>query len=141
MRQPRWITLLAWLLFVLAVLLPLIQLGWQTVWADGRLDLSPFRELLFTKSQWGLLKTSVLLATGASGVALVLGLPYAVLCQRTNLRGRSYFSLVYLVPLLIPPYMQAIVWSHLLAKTGPVNGFLMGALNLSEAPLNVHSLP
>ena len=141
MRQPRWVTLLAWLVFALAVLLPLIQLGKEALWFQGQLDLSPLRELLLTQSQWALLTNSLLLAAGASSVALILGLPFALLCQKTDLRGRTFFGLAYLVPLLIPPYMQAIVWSHLLAKNGSLNALLMAALGLSEAPLNAHSLP
>jgi iron(III) transport system permease protein len=141
MRLPAWVTLAAWALLLGAVYLPIGRLGLDAIWSDGRLDLSPFQGLLFTQSQWWLLRDSILLAAGATGVALALGLPFAVLWQKTDLWGRLFFSLAYLVPLLIPPYMQAIVWSRLLAKNGPINDFLMLALGLAEAPLNVHSLP
>jgi len=109
MRQPAWVTLTAWVLLLTAVYLPIAQLGLDAVWSEGRLDLSPLRVLLFTEGQWRLLQDSLLLAASATGVALVLGLPFAVLCQKTDLWGRSFFGLAYLVPLLIPPYMQAIV--------------------------------
>jgi iron(III) transport system permease protein len=141
MRLPAWVTLAAWLTLLVAVYLPIGQLGLSAVWGDGRLDSGAFGELLLTQGQWGLLKDSILLAAGATGISLVLGLPYAVLCQRTDLRGRSFFELTYLVPLLIPPYMQAIVWGRLLAKNGPVNDVLRSVLGMTEAPLNVHSLP
>jgi iron(III) transport system permease protein len=141
MRLPAWVTLSAWVLLLVAVYLPIGQLGLDAIWSNGRLDLSPFRELLFTQSLWRLLRDSILLAAGATGMALALGLPFAVLCQKTNLWGRSFFGLAYLVPLLIPPYVQAIVWGRLLAKNGPINDFLVSALGMGEAPLNVHSLP
>lgn len=141
MPQPRWLTGLAGLVFAAAVLLPLAQLAGAALWADGRLELSPWRELLLTASQWRLLRNSLLLAGGATGVALLLGLPYALLCQKTNLWGRRVFGLAYLAPLLIPPYLQAIAWNRLLAADGPINGALMGALELAAPPLNACSLP
>lgn len=141
MRQPSWVVLAAWAVLLTAIYLPIGQLGLEAIWSDGRLDLSPFRELLFTESQWRLLADSILLAAGATGVALILGLPFAVLCQKTYLWGRSFFGLAYLTPLLIPPYMQAIVWGRLLANNGPINDFLMSAWNLTEAPFEVHSIP
>ncbi len=141
MHQSLWVTRLAWLIFGVAVLLPPVQLCWVALWVDGRLDLGVFGEQLLTSSQWQLLGNSLLLAGGASVVALVIGVPYAVLCEKSHFRGRSYFRLAYLVPLLIPPYMHAIVWSNLLANNGPINNFLITMLNLSEPPLSAHSLP
>jgi iron(III) transport system permease protein len=54
--------------------------------------------------------------------------------------GRTFLALAYLTPLLIPPYMQAIVWGQLLAKNGAVNSFFITTLGFSEAPLNAYSL-
>lgn len=141
MRPPCWVRWLAWLIFTLAVLLPLGQLGWEAVRLDGHWDLSPFRELLLTKNQWWLLQNSLLLASGASGVALFLGLPLAFFIQKTDLWGRSFFGLAYLSPLLIPPYMQAIVWSRLLAPDSTINLVCVKLLGLAEAPFSAHGLP
>ena len=141
MRLPRWVTGLAWLVFALAVLLPLGQLVWEAARVDGHWDLNPFRELLLTQRQWQLLQNSVLLAGGASSIALILGVPLAFFIQKTDLWGRSLFSLVYLSPLLIPPYIQAIVWSHLLAPESAINAFFMNRLGWQAAPFSAYGLP
>ncbi len=141
MPQPIWVSLLAWLVLLLAVYVPLGQLGWESIWIDGGVDFSPLRELLLTPRQWTLLANSLQLAAGATVVALLIGLPYAYLCQKTGIWGRSFLRLAYLVPLLIPPYMQAIVWGRLLSDNGLLNTMLVGALDLSEPPLTAYSTP
>jgi iron(III) transport system permease protein len=140
MRLPTWATGLAWLLFTVVALLPLAQLGHSVLWVDGRFDPSPMGELLLTGDQWALLGNSLLVAGGASALALTLGLPFATLIAKTDLWGRRFFGLAYLLPLLIPPYMHAIVWGRLLAADGPVNGFLVDLLGLPGPPLAVHSV-
>lgn len=141
MRLPLWLHLLAWLLFFLAVLLPIAQIGLDAVYVDGRLDLSPFQALLFTEGQWTLMGNSLSLAIGATILAVVIGVPFAFLCQKTDLWGRSFFGLAYLVPLLVPPYMQAMVWGRLLAENGPINSYLMSWFKLGQPLLNGNSLP
>ncbi|OAD22412.1 binding-protein-dependent transport system inner membrane component [Candidatus Thiomargarita nelsonii] len=140
MRLHWGVNLLAWLIFSLAVFAPVVWLGFEALWVNGQLDFSAFQQLLLTPTQITLLQNSLLLASGATVVALVLGIPFAFLCQKTTLWGRSFFALAYLTPLLIPPYMQAIVWGQLLAKNGAVNTFFITTLGFSEAPLNAYSL-
>ncbi len=140
MHQSPWVTRLAWFVFGLAVLLPLVQLGGEVLWVDGRLDLGVPDELLFTASQWALLTNSILLAGCTTALALAIGVPYALFCEKRHFRGHPFFKLAYLAPLLIPPYMHAIVWSNLLANNGPINTLLMTVLNQAEPPLNGHSL-
>ncbi len=137
MRLPRWGQLLVWLVFAGVVYLPAGQLIVEAV-AGSRPD-SAIDALFLTASQWSLLGRNVALAAGASLLAVLIGVPYALLCEKTDLPGRAFFSLAYLVPLLIPPYLHAIVWGRLLAQNGPVNQFLMDLLGLSSAPVDVHS--
>jgi iron(III) transport system permease protein len=56
---------------------------------------------------------SFVLAIGATCLCLVVGIPLAFFIQRTNLWGRAIFGTVYIIPILIPPYIHAIVWTHL----------------------------
>ncbi len=140
MRLPLWAHGAIWLLFAGVVYLPLAQLGFETLISEDGLDPTAWRVLLLTGGQWRLLGDSLLLAAGASALAVALGVPYAFLCEKTRLFGRRVFRLAYLAPLLIPPYMHAIVWSRLLAKNGPVNAFLMEHLSLASAPLDIHGL-
>jgi len=141
MGLPRWGQLVVWVIFAVVVFFPLGDLVLEAVFPEGGLDLSTLPDLLLTSRQWDLLGSSVLLATGASMLAALVGVPYAFLCQKTDLPGRSFFAIAYLIPLLIPPYMQAIVWSRLLANNSALNIFLMDIFGWTVPPLDVHSLP
>ncbi|MEN8130503.1 MAG: iron ABC transporter permease [Pseudomonadota bacterium] len=141
MRLSWWGHLTIWLLFAAIVYFPLGQLVFDAFYLDGTLNIAPLADSIFTFSQWKLLGASLLLAMGTSTIAVLIGVPFAFLCEKTDLPGRGFFSIAYLVPLLIPPYMHAIVWGRLLAQNGPVNVFLMDLFGFTTAPLDVHSLP
>jgi iron(III) transport system permease protein len=90
--------------------------------------------------QYELLQHSLTLATGATVLALMIGLPFAFFIQRSSMWGRGIFSLAYLIPLLIPPYMQAIVWDQMLATNGYVSRCFTTIFNLDNVPLDLHSI-
>jgi iron(III) transport system permease protein len=68
---------------------------------------------LFEERQLGLAANSLGLAAGATCLSLIFGIPLAFLISRTELLGRRIFGVLSIVPVLIPPYIHAIVWSHL----------------------------
>jgi len=68
---------------------------------------------LFDERHFGLAKNSLELAVGTTCLSLVIGIPLAFLLSRTNLWAKNLFKTLYLIPILIPPYIHAIVWSHL----------------------------
>ncbi|MCD6389202.1 MAG: iron ABC transporter permease [Desulfobulbaceae bacterium] len=118
LQCPRWLSYPVLTAFSLIVIAPILFLVLSPFWHEGHISGLYLQELILSTRQLGLLKTSMLLAGTATSLALVLGLPYALLVERTDLPGRSLFGLAYIIPLLIPPYMQAIVWDSLLAKGG-----------------------
>ncbi|WP_172965284.1 ABC transporter permease [Candidatus Thiodictyon syntrophicum] len=126
--------------FALTALLPLGQLAWDGLRGDGSWDLAPVQALLLTESQQRLFANSLLVAGGASGLAVAIGVPFAFVSERTDLPGRRLLGLAYLVPLLIPPYLHAIVWSRLLAQNGSVNRLVQATLGLGSAPLSMFNI-
>jgi iron(III) transport system permease protein len=68
-----------------------------------------------------LLGRSLSIAVFATLVALALGLPSAVALASRDLPFRKFFYLLVLIPLLIPPYIMAGAWIHLLAADGFIN--------------------
>ncbi len=140
MWLPRWGHLAIWLIFAGVVYLPFALFGFDQFREQGLPGYTALRELFLAESQLSLLATSVLLASGTTALAVLIGVPYAFLCERTNVRGRSVFSLIYLLPLFLPPFLHAMVWSRLLAVNGPVNSFLIRHLQLESAPLDINNM-
>lgn len=117
MLLPRSFCVVVILLFFAIVLLPILlvlvsPLIWQA--AGSHISILDERHL-------SLAKKSLVLATGATGLALFIGVPLAFLCYRTNLLGRGLWKILYIIPILIPPYIHAIVWHRF---SGQVNHLL-----------------
>jgi len=101
---------------------------------EGRFSLASYQQVLSERRQLSLLKNSLLIATFTALLAVLVGVPFAVLISRTDMPLRGIFAVLCCVPLLIPPYINAVSWIYLLGQKGVFNILLMNALNL-ETPL------
>ena len=109
MNPPRFFYSGIILLFII-VLLPILFIIIAPLATHNAHSLKGF---LFDERHLTLAKSSLGLATGTTFLSLLIGIPLAFFISRTNLWGRKLFGALYLVPILIPPYIHAIVWSHL----------------------------
>jgi iron(III) transport system permease protein len=64
-------------------------------------------------ARWRLLGNSVGIATIAAIVALLLGVPYALLVARTDVPGRGLLGVLHVAPLVMPPLLVAFAWTFL----------------------------
>ncbi len=96
-------------------------------------DPSVLAELLDERTL-SLLGRTLLLGSGAAGLALVLGAPFGFLTARTNLPGASTLRTLALVPLILPPLLLAVSWTVLLPnlRGAPMTILMMG---LSTFPI------
>lgn len=115
----------AFLLFVCLALTPSGYLFVQSLFEGTRPALAPLTNILLKARQWHLLGNSLCLAGGCALCSIFIGVPLALACERTTLWGRQCWRILLLVPLLIPPYMQALIWSRL--------GFLFDLHSLAGA--------
>jgi iron(III) transport system permease protein len=112
-----------------AVLLPLAYLIVRAIGAgDEAVDL-----LLRQRTLWTVLRTLALAVT-VTGATVVVALPLAWLTVRTDLPFRRVWSVVTVLPLVIPSYVGALV---IISALGP-RGLLQQAL---EGPLGIERLP
>lgn len=64
-------------------------------------------------ARWKLLGNSVVIAGIAALVALLLGVPYALLLARTDAPLRGPLGALYAAPLVLPPLLVAFAWTFL----------------------------
>lgn len=67
-------------------------------------------ELLSSERELGLLKRSVTIALGSATLSTIVGGALGFLFEKTDLPFKRIYKKIYLVPFLIPPYLQAILW-------------------------------
>jgi iron(III) transport system permease protein len=111
--------LLAFLLVTLIwPLVNVVAAGFMT--SDGRFTTEYLALVLTDPVLLGGLVNATLIAVGTTLVALALALPLAVLNSRYEFPGRSLFSSLLLVPMVLPPFVGAIGTRLLLGRFGPL---------------------
>ena len=108
---PRGLKVLA-ALCVAFVALPVVGLAVRAPWSDvGRLWSSGAR------TAFGL---SLVVATGAVAIALLLGVPAAIVLARARFRGSSLARGVVLLPMVLPPVVGGVGLLMALGRRGIV---------------------
>ena len=98
--------------------LPVLSMLIKSVIVDGRFTLASYGGLLASARQWTLMGHSMALSSLVTALAVTVGVPLGILLGKTDLPFRRFFTLLFVVPLLIPPYIIAVSWSDLLGKEG-----------------------
>ncbi|MFC4405791.1 ABC transporter permease [Haloarchaeobius iranensis] len=76
---------------------------------------------------------STIMVAGVTVFSILLGVPLAYLTVRTNLPGRRVWTVLVTLPLVIPSYIGAFVFTSAFGEGGDVNEFL--------APFGVPQIP
>ncbi|MER7251592.1 molybdate ABC transporter permease subunit [Kribbella sp. NPDC000426] len=112
----------------LVLLLPaLIGLAFLVVPLIGLLVKAPWSTLpakLHSADVWQALKLSLVCATSATALCLVLGVPLAWLLARGGLPGRSLIRAFVTVPLVLPPVVGGVALLLVLGRRGLVGQYL-----------------
>uniref|UniRef100_A0A942T783 Molybdenum transport system permease n=1 Tax=Neobacillus citreus TaxID=2833578 RepID=A0A942T783_9BACI len=90
----------------------------------GRVDWTSFVALVTSRSSLTALGLSLGTAAAATGIALVLGFPLAVLFARARSRWVGVARAVVLLPLVLPPVVGGLALLAAFGRIGPVGAFL-----------------
>ncbi|NWH05411.1 ABC transporter permease [Desulfobacter latus] len=113
MKYEKYLFVIVPFLFV--ILLPIILLICDSLTdGSGGFTIEHLTTLLINKRQLGLFQNSIMLGALSSLGASALGVPAAFLLYCSDIPLRKPLIFLSLFPLIIPPYVQALVWS----KTG-----------------------
>lgn len=108
------------ILLLVAGVLPVLMMLLQSLIPEHHFSLEAYRNILSSPRQWTLLSNSLKLAGLSSLGALLLGLPAGFLITRTRLPGRRTFAALLAMPLLLPPYLNALAWMAAVSERGPL---------------------
>lgn len=117
--------ILASVVIVLIVvgLLPAVYMTLKSVLVNGGISLEYYYEALATERIWLLIEHSVILSSVTTLLATVIGLGLGILLGKTDLPFRKPFTVLFTIPLLVPPYITAISWFNILGREGLVFRF------------------
>ena len=106
------------LLLLVIGALPVLSMLLKSVAVNGRLSLEPYAGLMRSSRQWTLMGHSVALSSLVTLLTVMAGVPLGILLGKTNLPLRRFFTFLFVIPLLIPPYIIAVSWFDLLGREG-----------------------
>ncbi|MGW5639748.1 ABC transporter permease [Streptomyces sp. NPDC003832] len=99
------------------LVVPLVALLIRAPW-------SSMPELLTSTEVWQALQLSLVCATAATGVSLVLGVPLAWLLARVEFPGRGLLRALVTLPLVLPPVVGGVALLMALGRNGVVGQWL-----------------
>jgi molybdate transport system permease protein len=120
---PRWAYLPA-AVALLFLCLPLVGILLRTPW-------STLGDELFSRTTGEALRLSLVCATAATGISLVLGVPLAILLARSSFRGRGVVRALVTVPLVLPPVVGGVALFLAFGRRGLLGPWLESWFGIS----------
>ncbi len=117
MSKRIFLTLIVVLIFAIGAL-PVVSMLRGSVTTDGGFSLQAYNELLTSSRQWRLMWHSVILASIVTAISVGVGAPLGLIFGKTDLPARKFLTALFIVPLVIPPYILAVSWLDLLGRDG-----------------------
>ena len=118
--------LLIILLLAVIGLAPVVSMFIKSFFVDGELSFKNYQILFQSKRQWSLLSHSLGLASATTFITVLLGLPLGTVFARTDLPLKKLFTVLFVIPLVIPSYILAVAWFYFLGRDG-ILAKLLGA--------------
>jgi iron(III) transport system permease protein len=125
-----------WLLTVGLVVVPLLPLVIASVRSrpiyesGGAFTFAGYRTLLSDPGFWRAALNTLEFAGTVTVIAVTLGGGLAVLCERTNLPGRTVLGWVAVLPIFLPPLGVIMGWTTLYGDGGYLTHFITASLHL-----------
>jgi iron(III) transport system permease protein len=127
---------LIWAFFGLFLIYPLIRLFYDTFTTEqGTFTLMNFYGFFTDSYYLRCLLNSILLGVGTVITTSILGIAIAFLLMRYDFPGRSLFSYLTIIPMIMPPLVGVMGFVFILGRAGTVNVILMDYLGFIK-PIN-----
>jgi iron(III) transport system permease protein len=117
MQRRAFLVVIVLLLLTIG-LLPVLYMLTNSLTAEGHFSLEAYRGLLTSQYQWTLMAHSMALSFLVTVLATAVGIPLGLLLGKTDLPFRRFLVFLFVIPLLIPPYIIAVSWFDLLGGQG-----------------------
>jgi iron(III) transport system permease protein len=145
--QENIITIIVSIIVGVAVILPLItlvissflvldDLGFDTEWGFGN-----YVEIVTDPVIPKAFLNTIIICSGCTVLATLLGVSLAWTNARTNCPGRAWLEPFNLIPFFLSPFIGAIAWHNLgEPQTGLLNNLARDVFNIEGAILNVDNI-
>lgn len=109
---------LAFVLWALNALLPVVAMLYTSVTPNGQLGFGAYTRMFTSPEAWDLLRTTFGVAALTALASGIVGLPLSILLVRTDLRARRLLFILFSMPILLPPVVLAYGWFDAVGRGG-----------------------
>jgi thiamine transport system permease protein len=98
------------------------------------------RGMSFTDSitlNWGIIQFTAVQAALSTAMAVLVGLPGAILLARLKFAGKNVLRALIIIPFVLPPIVVVVGFLQMFGQNGIVDTFLMVLMRSSESVLNL----
>lgn len=118
LRLDRVVIAVSVLLLLLLIVFPLAMLLIQAIFPSGQTPFRPFGDTFAAKANYVAILNSVGMGLAVCITASAIGVPLAVLLNRTDLPGRRVFEALIWVDFFTPSYLVSLGWTALMQRGG-----------------------
>ncbi|NOZ73832.1 MAG: iron ABC transporter permease [FCB group bacterium] len=112
------------ILLLIVGLAPVLSMLVKSLFSDGRFSTEAYQGLFTSHHQWTLMGHSLSLSLLTMILTVIMGVPLGILLGKSDLPLRRFFIILFVIPLLIPPYITAVSWVDLLSGNGLLTGWM-----------------
>jgi iron(III) transport system permease protein len=105
-------------LLAVAGFLPIVVMFAKSMRVEGEMSFVHYISLFASSRPWNLLKQSLALSFLTTLLATGIGIPLGILFGKSDLPFRRVFTVLFSLPLLLPPYIIAVSWFHVIGREG-----------------------
>lgn len=128
-NSERLILLLMVLMIGLLSVAPLLRLVWTAIAPTGVPDMARLLRLLASDRVLIASGNTLFIALSSTLISVLLGTAAAWLVALSDLRAKTAWVFVFILPLMIPPQVTALAWLQALAPSSPL-ALLCASLDL-----------
>lgn len=133
MREPMLVVIIIVILLSLFTfsVYPVFQVFKATIVGEQGLDFSVIKNQItsnvFLSTFWNSLRLGIISAIFAT----ILGFIFAFAVTRTSMRGKKFFHIIALMPIISPPFVIALAFILLFGRNGVITNGLLGLQDIN----------
>nr|QRZ20091.1 iron ABC transporter permease [Virgibacillus sp. AGTR] len=106
------------ILVAIFFIVPIIRLVMMSFTTEEGFSLQYYQEILQDQQTWQVLKNTLIIVTGSTVIAFILGTFFAWIVAYTDIRMKRLVQLFVFLPFVIPSYITSLAWVQFFGPGG-----------------------
>ncbi|MBA9025584.1 ABC transporter permease [Peribacillus huizhouensis] len=138
-RLTIWLLIPVVFVLVAYVLYPSLRTFFESLQSDGSISLGNYQDFFVQESKTNLLAlwNSVYISILSVFFSALIGIPLAIIFNRYDFPGRSFFSTAAILPIVLPSLVGVMAFMFLYGESGLIPNAIKDLLGLEKVPFKI----